>query len=107
MMELKGINCVESVAVLPSGDPPPPLSGNSQGVLMTKTISPAATARNERMRIAAENGAIALAEVRARDIAVRKNMERLRALRLEKEASEPPAETPARKKRAGSARSST
>ncbi|MBN8968310.1 MAG: transcriptional regulator [Rhizobiales bacterium] len=67
---------------------------------MTKTISPAAIARNERMRLAAENGAIALAEVRARDIAVRKNMERLRALRLEKEASEPAAaETPARRKR--------
>ncbi|MBN9600234.1 MAG: transcriptional regulator [Afipia sp.] len=68
---------------------------------MTKTISPATTARNERMRLAAENGAIALAEVRARDIAVRKNMERLRALRLEKEANESSAEeTPAKKKRA-------
>ncbi len=68
---------------------------------MTKTISPAAIARNERMRLAAENGAVALAEVRARDIAVRKNMERLRTLRLEKEANEPPAaEAPAQKKRA-------
>jgi hypothetical protein len=40
------------------------------------------------MRVAAIEGAKARADVDANDIAVRKNMERLRALRLAKEATE-------------------
>lgn len=42
------------------------------------------------MRNAAETGAQARADAKAQDIAVRKNMERLRELRLAKEAAEPP-----------------
>ncbi|MGB3445230.1 MAG: transcriptional regulator [Xanthobacteraceae bacterium] len=41
----------------------------------------------ERQRLAAEEGVIALAEYEANDIAVRKNMAKLRALRLAKEAA--------------------
>jgi hypothetical protein len=55
---------------------------------MIKTISPERLARNERMRIAAENGAVAMADVRARHASVRTNMEKLRELRLAKEASD-------------------
>lgn len=66
--------------------------------------SPAQQARSERMRTAAIEGAKARADIEARDIAVRKNMERLRALRLAKEAEEAaqpkPAKTPARGKKA-------
>jgi hypothetical protein len=50
--------------------------------------SPAQLARNERMRTAAIEGAKARADIEARDVAIRKNMERLRALRLAKEAEE-------------------
>ena len=53
---------------------------------MVKTQTVSQLARAERMRIAAEDGAQARAEVQARDVAVRKNMERLRALRLAREA---------------------
>lgn len=63
-----------------------------------KTPSPTQLARAERMRESAANGAQVRAEIEARDIAVRKNMERLRELRLAKEASEPTvAKAPARK----------
>lgn len=62
---------------------------------MAKTPSPATLARTERMRIAAEEGAEARAEVQARDVAVRKNMERLRALRLAHEAEEAARPRPA------------
>jgi hypothetical protein len=66
--------------------------------------SPAQLARNERMRTAAIEGAKARADIEARDIAVRKNMERLRALRLAKEAEEAaqpkPVKAPARGKKA-------
>jgi hypothetical protein len=54
----------------------------------------------EEKRAEAEQG---LAEYRAREAAVNKNMERLRALRLAHEAANPPAEKPApvsRKKKA-------
>ncbi|MBN9004610.1 MAG: hypothetical protein J0H40_04270 [Rhizobiales bacterium] len=56
---------------------------------MTKP-PPSATqiARTERMQQAAIEGAKARADIEAHDIAVRKNMERLRALRLAKEAEE-------------------
>ena len=72
---------------------------------MTKSPpSPAQLARNERMRTAAIEGAKARADIEARDVAVRKNMERLRALRLAKEAEEAakpkPVKAPARGKKA-------
>ena len=44
--------------------------------------------RAERMRLAAETGAQARAAVQASDIAIRKNMQRLRDLRLAKEAED-------------------
>jgi hypothetical protein len=62
---------------------------NTYIVSMTKPPpSPSQVARSERMRVAAIEGAKARADVEARDVAVRKNMERLRALRLAKEAEE-------------------
>ncbi|OPH82421.1 hypothetical protein [Nitrobacter vulgaris] len=72
---------------------------------MTKSPpSPAQLARNERMRTAAIEGAKARADIEARDVAVRKNMERLRVLRLAKEAEEAaqpkPVKAPARGKKA-------
>jgi hypothetical protein len=45
----------------------------------------------EQKRAEAEQG---LAEYRAREAAINKNMERLRALRLAHEAANPPAEKP-------------
>lgn len=68
---------------------------------MTKPPSLTQADRNERMRLAKETGAQARAEIEARDVAVRKNMERLRALRLAREAEEAlkpkPEAKPARK----------
>ena len=55
---------------------------------MTKQPSVSQLARAERMRIAAEAGAEARAHFQAQDIAIRKNMERLRAMRLAKEAED-------------------
>lgn len=49
--------------------------------------SPAQVARANRMRLAAEEGARAMEEATKEAIAVRKNMTRLRELRLAKEAS--------------------
>ena len=51
--------------------------------------SPESIARADRQRLAAEEGARARADVEQKAIAVRKNMERLRELRLAKEAHEP------------------
>jgi hypothetical protein len=48
--------------------------------------SPEQTARANRRRIAAEEGVQAMVDVEKRAAAVRKNMERLRALREAKEA---------------------
>ena len=60
-----------------------------------KPLSEKSRALRERQRQAAEEGVIALAEYEANDIAVRKNMARLRALRLAKEASaDEPAKAP-------------
>jgi hypothetical protein len=59
------------------------------GMSSTKEPSPTQIARAERMRESAANGAQVRAEIAARDVAVRKNMERLREMRLAKEASEP------------------
>jgi hypothetical protein len=53
-----------------------------------KVLSPYAQARQKRREIAAREGAKALAYYKAEAVAVRKNMERLRALRLAKEAEE-------------------
>jgi len=50
--------------------------------------SPEGLARAKRQRIAMEDGAKAMVEFDQRNAAVRKNMERLRALRLAKEAEE-------------------
>jgi hypothetical protein len=69
--------------------------------------SPEGLARAQRQRIAMEDGAKAMVETDQRNAAVRKNMERLRALRLAKEAEEAEAKAAApvpvkakRKKRA-------
>ncbi len=68
--------------------------------------SPESIARADRQRLAAEEGARAMADVEREAIAVRKNMERLRALRQAREAEAarteailPPAAKPRRKKR--------
>ena len=50
--------------------------------------SPRSIARADRQRLAAEEGARAMADVERKAIAVRKNMERLRALREAREAEE-------------------
>jgi hypothetical protein len=48
--------------------------------------SPAQTARENRLRLAKEEGARAMEEAQKQALAVRKNMDRLRELRLAKEA---------------------
>ena len=48
--------------------------------------SPTSLARADRQRLAAEEGARAIAEIERDGIAVRKNMERLRALREARDA---------------------
>jgi uncharacterized small protein (DUF1192 family) len=53
--------------------------------------TPERIARANRQRLASEEGARAMAEVEQRAAAVRKNMERLRALRQAKDAQEPSA----------------
>jgi hypothetical protein len=50
--------------------------------------SPESIARAHRQRLAAEEGARAMADVEQKAIAIRKNMERLRALREAREAEE-------------------
>jgi hypothetical protein len=50
--------------------------------------SPEGIARADRQRLAAEEGARAMADVQRQAVDVRKNMERLRALREAKEAEE-------------------
>ncbi|PDT73133.1 hypothetical protein [Bradyrhizobium sp. C9] len=66
--------------------------------------SPASLARADRQRLAAEEGARAMAEVERDAAAIRKNMERLRALREAREteaANEAElAPTPVAKKKA-------
>ena len=49
-------------------------------------------ARANRLRLAAEEGARAMEDVNREAIAVRKNMARLKELRLAKEAAAPPPE---------------
>lgn len=50
--------------------------------------SPESIARANRQRLAAEEGARAMADVEQKAISVRKNMDRLRALREAREAEE-------------------
>jgi len=52
-----------------------------------KVETPEKIARANRQRLAAEEGVRAMEQVERDAIAIRKNMERLRALRLQKEAS--------------------
>jgi hypothetical protein len=50
--------------------------------------SPESLARVNRQRLAAEEGMRAMADVEQKSVAMRRNMERLRALRQAKEAEE-------------------
>ena len=61
-------------------------------------------ARTERMRVAAIEGAKARADIEAHDVAVRKNMARLRELPLAKEAAEAAQPQPVKAKAGGKAR---
>lgn len=65
--------------------------------------SPESIARANRQRLAQEEGARAMADVAREAVAVRKNMERLRALRqardAEQAASPQPVDPPAKKKK--------
>src|SRR5215472_5174301 len=54
-------------------------TANTYMSCMNKILSPEQTARLERQRLAAEDGAKALQEVAERSVAVRENMARLRA----------------------------
>lgn len=68
-----------------------------------RTPSPTSVARAHRQRLAAEEGARAIADVERDAVAVRKNMERLRALREARDAADaeatPTPQPAARKKR--------
>jgi hypothetical protein len=57
-------------------------------VKKTAEPSPESIARADRQRLAAEEGARAMADVQRQALDVRKNMERLRILREAKEAEE-------------------
>jgi hypothetical protein len=64
--------------------------------------SPESIARANRQRLAQEEGVRAMEDVARGAVAVRKNMERLRGLRLAKEAQQaslPPANSPAVQKK--------
>jgi len=70
--------------------------------MSSKPSSPTQLARLEKQKIASTEGAKAMADRQASAIAVRKNMERLRALRMAKEAEEAahaPAVAPSGKKK--------
>ncbi|MBR0756540.1 hypothetical protein JQ604_30550 [Bradyrhizobium jicamae] len=69
-------------------------------------LTPERLARTDRQRLAAEEGARAMADVERDAVAVRKNMERLRSLREARDAdaaaeaaANPPPAKPAPKKR--------
>lgn len=71
--------------------------------MSSKPSNPNQIARLEKQKIASTEGAKALADYEAGAVAVRKNMERLKALRLAKEAEEAaraPAATASTKKKA-------
>ena len=71
----------------------------------TSEPSPESVARANRQRLAQEEGLRAMADVARDGVAIRKNMERLRALRVAREAEQaalPPAEpadAPGKKKK--------
>jgi hypothetical protein len=65
-----------------------------------KQQTPSQVARSNRLRLAAEDGAKAMADAAKTDVAVRKNMQRLREMRLAKEASTPAQAPVAKKSRA-------
>jgi hypothetical protein len=70
-----------------------------------KVETPEKIARTNRQRLAAEEGAKAMEQVERDGVAIRKNMERLRALRLQREASaalEPAIEVPKKPKKRSS-----
>ncbi len=70
-----------------------------------KVETPEKIARTNRQRLAAEEGAKAMAQIERDGVAIRKNMERLRALRLQREASaalEPAIEAPKKLKKRSS-----
>jgi cold shock protein len=60
--------------------------------------SPESIARTNRQRLAQEEGARAMVDVEQRAVAVRKNMDRLRALRKAEEAKAPPVVAAPKKK---------
>ena len=60
--------------------------------------SPESIARANRQRVAQEEGVRAMADAAQQAVAVRKNMERLRALRQTREAQEPVAPPPKARK---------
>ena len=62
--------------------------------------TPEQIAKANRQRVAAADGALAMVEVAKNDIAVRKNMARLRELRLLKEAEAPEQDVTAKPKKA-------
>jgi hypothetical protein len=84
------------------------VSANTHMLMMTskaqtKPQTPEQLARLEKQRLAKIEGAIALAEVDKEYVDVRKNMERLRAQRLAREAEDalnPPPVEPKKKKTA-------
>jgi len=69
--------------------------------------TPESVARANRQRLAAEEGARALLDFEQKSVAVRKNMERLRALReakqIEDASNPPPAPAPKKKRKEPSA----
>jgi hypothetical protein len=77
----------------------------SQEVVNRKSaeLSPLSITRVNRQRLAREEGVRAMADIEQGAVAIRKNMERLRALRQAKEAQEasasPVVTAPLRKKR--------
>jgi hypothetical protein len=70
-----------------------------------KVETPEKIARANRQRLAAEEGVRAMEQIDRDSVAIRKNMERLRALRLQREASAalaPAAEAPKKPKKRSS-----
>jgi hypothetical protein len=71
-----------------------------------KPQTPEQIARANRQRLAAEEGVQAMAEVSKANIAVRKNMERLREMRLAKEATDALLPVPEKKPKVAKAKKS-
>ena len=73
-------------------------------VMNIKPSTPKSRDLQERKRLAAEDGAKALAEYAVHDVAVRNNMARLRALRATAQAKMAPADSKRSRKRSMSAK---